>query len=180
MIACLLATGEPAIEMLLDPRWQAGGAMLWPIAVGQWFRVMAIPGANAVFALGYPNVLVIGNAMKVLGYVVFVPFGIYLGELGDSVLLGALWGFACGEAMSIITYRVALKHLKLNVGWQELEWCLRLAISIVVLAATRRLIADAALHPILVALLGLAVIAPIWFGPLKRTFTEVMRSRKQS
>ena len=55
LVAGLLATGEPAIELLLDSRWQAAGAMLWPLAASQWFRILAIPGANAVFALGYPS-----------------------------------------------------------------------------------------------------------------------------
>jgi PST family polysaccharide transporter len=174
-IAGLLATGAPAIELLLDPRWQAGGAMLWPLALSQWFRIMAIPGANAVFALGYPNLLVVGNATKVLGYLLFVPLGVYLGQLGGSVVLGALTGFAIGEAMSVITYRVALKRLGFEVGWQELQWCLRLAVSVALLAVSRHFLESQALHPILVALIGVAIVTPLWFRPLMQTLNEVVR-----
>ena len=178
VIAGLLATGGPAIELLLDPRWAAAGAMLWPIAVSQWFRIMAIPSANAVFAFGHANWLVIGNAMKVLGYLIFVPIGIYFGNLNDSIVIGALWGFACGESLSVISYRIALWRFDLDVGWEELGACVRLGVSIFALAAMRLLIADAALHPGLVALLGLAVITPIWIRPVLRTVTEIVGRRR--
>lgn len=177
-IAGLLATGGPAIELLLDPRWQAAGSMLWPIAVSQWFRIMAIPSANVVFAFGHANWLVIGNTMKVLGYLVFVPIGIYFGNLMDSVVIGALWGFACGESLSVLTYRVALARFDLKVGWAEFGTCARLGVSILALAMARLLIADAALHPALVALVGLAVITPLWIRPVLRTVTEIVGRRK--
>jgi O-antigen/teichoic acid export membrane protein len=179
-IAGLLATGAPAIELLLDPRWQAGGAMLWPLALSQWFRIMAIPGANAVFALGYPNLLVVGNVMKLVGYALFVPIGVYLGQLSGAVMLGALSGFAVGESMSVIIYRVAMKRLGFEVGWQELEWCLRLAVSIALLAVSRRFLDAHSLHPIAVALIGVAIVTPVWFRPLKQTVMEVIRRRGQT
>lgn len=177
VIAGLLATGAPAIEILLDPRWHAGGVMLWPIALSQWFRIMAIPGANAVFALGYPNLLVVGNTMKVIGYVLFVPLGIYAGELWGSVVLGALSGFALGESMSVITYRVALSRLGLDVGWDELQWCGRLALSATLIGGSRILLGDTVSHPVAVATIGVALVAPIWFGPVKATATDVLRRR---
>ena len=177
-IACLVATGGPTIELLLDDRWSAAASMLWPIAVSQWFRIMAIPGANAVFALGHANWLVIGNAAKVLGYVVFVPLGVYVGQLYGSVVHGALWGFAAGESLSVVTYRIAMFRFEQPVGFQEAGPVVRLMLSVISIAASSHYLDALALHALIRAALNLLLVVAIWYSPLKRALSEAWSWRR--
>lgn len=120
-ICGLVAVGPAAIEILLDPRWHGAAAMILPIAFSQWFRIAAIPPANALFALGYPQYLVLGNTAKIIGYLIFVPLSILAMSDGGSVVMPALWGFALGEAMAPLFYRFLLARKMPGYGWQEFK-----------------------------------------------------------
>lgn len=99
LIAGLVACGPPFIKLLYDERWHAASWMVMFIAIGQWFRILAIPGANALFAQGKPYWLVAANAAKLVGYLLFVPLGWNAAEFP-----GALAGFAAGESLGFFTY----------------------------------------------------------------------------
>jgi hypothetical protein len=86
------------------------------IALGQWFRILSIPPANALFAQGTPQWLVAANGAKVLGYIVFVPAGFQALEMR-----GALVGFAAGEAVGFLTYVFGLRHHEITMGFDDLR-----------------------------------------------------------
>lgn len=137
MVCGLVAFGPPAIDLLLEPRWHDAAAMLVPIAASQWFRIAAITPANALFSLGYPQYLVLGNLAKLVGYILFIPVFL-LNAGGEEIIITALWGFAAGEAMAPLLYRILLRWHVPSVGWEEYRIVFLLAIScsIIVIGST--------------------------------------------
>lgn len=172
-ISGLLAVGAPTVDLVLDPRWHAAGAMLLPILVGQWFRVLAILGANSVLALGHVPWLITGNGAKVLGYLVSVPIGIAIGERHGAVALGALWGFACGESLSFFTYRWALAREGLKLGAAEAGPCLRFALSMALVVALRTL--GDGMPSFARTVAPVVAVVAVWIGPLRKVAVHSWR-----
>lgn len=111
----LAAAGPTLVALLYDPRYRDAGWMLLCVCLGQWFRVLAIPPANVLFALGAPHWLVWANAAKLAGYCVLVPLGLRL-----YAVTGALLGFALGESLGFWVYAAGLAARRIAPVGREL------------------------------------------------------------
>ncbi len=174
-VSGLVAFGPHAIDLLLDPRWHEAAAMLVPIAASQWFRIAAIPPANALFALGYPQYLVLVNLAKVSGYIVFVPSAILLMSSDGNVVIPALWGFAAGEAIAPVLYRILLvKHIP-AIGWTEYRTAFLLAISCTLIVLGYAWMEAESIGMLFQLGFGVVVVATFWGLPALRGATSVVK-----
>jgi O-antigen/teichoic acid export membrane protein len=176
----LLSVGSPVIELLLDERWQGAAAMLVPVAAAQWFRIVAIAPANALFALGYPQYLIIGNSAKLLGYLVFVTAGVVLAADEASVIMAALWGFAAGEAVAPLYYRLALKRRMPGLGWLDLRVTAILAVSCCVSLLGAFWLASEHIGALARMAFGLLVVAVFWGAPSLKGLISIARLARDS
>ncbi|MEZ5988055.1 MAG: oligosaccharide flippase family protein [Planctomycetota bacterium] len=167
-LAGIIATGGQVVTVLYDARWHDAGWMVALVALGQWFRVASIPAANYLFALGEPKWLVVANAAKILGYLAFVPLG-YV----SWGLVGALGGFALGEAAGFASYAVALRLRGIRDLWPELGLLLLLLATGGLGRLLADLLAGAGWHPVA----GFALCAPAvllaWAPVLRRALLHL-------
>lgn len=86
LVAGMVATGQPVIEFLYDPRWIEAGWMLQVTAVGMWFAVMHAPSESALLAMGHSKWMAAGNLTKIAGIAVLVPLGFHWLGFGGAIL----------------------------------------------------------------------------------------------
>ena len=172
-VSGLIAAGPPLIQILYKEAFWDAGWMVLPVAVGQWFRILAIPPANAVFALGKIYWLAIANIAKLIGYSVFVPI---LWRSGG--MEAALWGFAAGESFGVIAYAIASMHSKLGFPWRDLALTvLVLVVSLGGYALRTHWLAAGASPVIVVLGVGTLVSLP-WLTMAPGVLREIRRSRR--
>lgn len=157
LVAGLIACGPVLIRLLWDERWHAAAWMLVPVAVSQWFRILSIPGANALFAEGRPSWLVAANSAKILGYLVFVPIGWKIGQLA-----GALVGFAAGESLAFLVYAEGLRRGGVRTLVASLGSCLLLLASAASGSFARVRLLEAGHSPWLVLVVAGLVASAFW------------------
>jgi O-antigen/teichoic acid export membrane protein len=163
LVGGLVACGPPAILLLWDPRWHGAAPMLLPIAVAQWLRVLYIPASNALFAMGRLRWVVSANALKLVGYAVFVPLGYQ--RLG---LLGALYGFAAGELVGYLVYVAGLAYQGIRPFGKDLLATLA-AGGVAALAVLLRDWMVGAGAPLVLAFLAAGVLVTLaWLRPALR------------
>jgi O-antigen/teichoic acid export membrane protein len=113
-VSGLIATGPQLVQVLYKEAFWDAGWMLLPVAAGQWFRILAIPPGNLVFALGKIYWLLLANTAKLVGYAVFVPV---LWRAGG--MEAALWGFAAGESLGVVVYAIAVVRVGVGFPWRD-------------------------------------------------------------
>jgi len=172
-VSGLIATGPLLIQILYKEAFWDAGWMVLPVAAGQWFRILAIPPANAVFALGKIYWLAIANISKLVGYALFVPI---LWRSGG--MEAALWGFAAGESLGVIAYAIAAVQNRLGFPWRDL------ALTILVVAvslggyALRTHWVAAGVSPVIVVLGVGALVSLPWLTMAPSALREIRRSRQ--
>ncbi len=176
----LLSVGSPAIELVLDERWHGAASMLVPIAAAQWFRIAAVPPANALFALGYPQYLVVGNSVKLLGYLVFVTASLTVAADDGSMVIAALWGFAMGEALAPIFYRLVLQRRMAATGWLELRVAVLLVTSCAVALFAAAWLQQENVGALGRMVCGFSVVAIFWGAPSFRGIRSVLTLMRES
>lgn len=173
-VSGLIATGPWLIRILYKPIFSDAGWMLLPVAASQWFRILAIPPANTMFALGKIYWLAIANAAKVAGFAAFVPV---LWHLGGIRL--ALWGFTLGEALGVVVYAIATTRNGLGVPGRDMAFTLGLG----VLAGAGYLLGNhwsaAGMSPIFILLAVGALVALPWSTLAPAVLRELRHARQK-
>lgn len=112
--SALLAACPSLVEFLYPEDYWAAGWMVLPVTAGQWFRILCLAPANALFALGRLSWLFGANIFRMLGYAIFVAIG-----WSTAALPGALVGFAAGEVFGAAVYAVGcIRH---RLGWPRVD-----------------------------------------------------------
>jgi O-antigen/teichoic acid export membrane protein len=171
-VSGLIAAGPQLIQVLYKEAYWDAGWMLLPVAAGQWFRILAIPPANAMFALGKIYWLMIANTTKLIGYAVFVPT---LWRTGG--MEAALWGFAAGEAVGVLVYGVASIKNKLGFPWRDVALTILVAsVSLAGYSLSTYWVAGG-MSPLLVVLgVGVLISLP-WLTMAPGVVRELLRAR---
>jgi O-antigen/teichoic acid export membrane protein len=172
-VSGLIATGPQLIQVLYKPVFWDAGWMIVPVAAGQWFRVLAIPPANAIFALGKIYWLSAANLSKLVGYALFVPA---LWRLGGVEV--ALWGFVAGESLGIVVYAVASVRNGLGFPWRDLALTILVAAVSLAGYSLRTYWVEAGLSPILVVLGVGALVSLPWLTMAPGVLREIRRVRR--
>ncbi len=175
MVCGLYATGPQLIQVLYDEAFWDAGWMLLPIAAGQWFKILSIPPANAVFALGKLYWVSIANTGKLIAFAVFVPI---LWKAGG--MEAALWGFAAGDFVGFIVYSGALLRHDLGFPWKDITLTALVAAVALAGRALEAYLVDQRVSPYLIVLgVGAAVCAP-WSMMAPTVIREIRRARRTS
>ena len=108
----LIGGGQAAIGLVYDDRYAAGGWMLQLLALAAWIATPESTNSSASLALGHPRWVAAGNLSKLIGMILFLPAGYYLGGFG-----GALIGYVLSEtfryaASTLAVYKRGLPTLR--------------------------------------------------------------------
>ncbi len=103
LVTGMLAAGTAGVRCLYGPLYYEAGWMLLFVAIGAWFQMLEGTIGASLLALGRPSALMLGNGSRLLGVLVFVPSGYWLGDqakLGgpeNGGLIGMLLGFIAAD-----------------------------------------------------------------------------------
>jgi O-antigen/teichoic acid export membrane protein len=172
LIAGLIACGPVLIQLLWDERWHEAGWMVLPLAISQWFRIISLPGASALFAEGQPYWMVIANTARILGYFVFVPLGWLSADMG-----GALVGFAAGESLGFVVYVEGMRRHGVRTMLASLGTCALLAISAGAGSFVRIGVLDSGAPPLLAFFAAGLVASAFWVLPVASQRKLLSKSR---
>jgi O-antigen/teichoic acid export membrane protein len=129
----MLATGPAAIRTIYRPDYQAAGWIMQYLAVGAWFSMLEGNVGALLLALGQPRSVMLSNATKLAGLVVFLPLGFWLGrEYGGDEW--ALQGLLCGFVVSDFARYLMVLGLARANGLSGGLYDLGLSLLIVVIA----------------------------------------------
>jgi hypothetical protein len=87
----MLAAGPAAVGLLYGPAYHEAGWILQFLAVGAWFQMLEGTAGASLLALGQARSLLLTNGARLLGFLIFVPLGCWVGKLlGPGPALPAL------------------------------------------------------------------------------------------
>ena len=157
LVAGMVATGQPVIEFLYDPRWLEAGWMLQLVAVGMWFAVMHAPSESALLALGHSQWMAAGNLSKIAGIALFVPLGFHVLDFG-----GAILGMAMANAVKYAVVAFAARRHDLPILRHDLlfsVWVAGTGVGVHYLCAA---LSAAGGSAFLASLAGIAAVSLLW------------------
>ena len=73
--ACLVSAGPTLIHLLYEARAEKAGWIIQVLASGVWLLSLEAANGIALFALGQPKWVAVGNAVKLVGMVLLIPIG---------------------------------------------------------------------------------------------------------
>jgi hypothetical protein len=125
----MLVSGPAAVRTVYGPMYYGAGWMLQILAVGCWFQMLEGTVGVSLLALGRASSVMASNASRLIGALVFVPLGYWLGlwmweplvswfeslaELGDpeyGSFIGMLLGFITADFVRyLVVVRLARKN----------------------------------------------------------------------
>lgn len=106
----LFGCGPSILKTLYDERYSDAGWMIQYIAVGAWFQLLSAATGAAALASGKPNVIAWCNLGKLIGMVLFIPIGFWIGKFQ-----GALIGIAFSEAIKYVILTIGVRDCGLSV-----------------------------------------------------------------
>jgi O-antigen/teichoic acid export membrane protein len=80
LVSGMLAAGPAAVHCLYGPLYHEAGWMVQFLAVGAWFQMLEGTLGASLLALGQARAVMTGNGARLLGVLVFVPLGYWLGH----------------------------------------------------------------------------------------------------
>ena len=103
LVTGMLATGPAAVDCMYGDLFHEAGWMLQFAAAGAWFQMLEGTVGASLFALGRSRSVTVGNASRLLGVLLFVPAGYWLGRRAglagplDGGFVGMLLGFFAAD-----------------------------------------------------------------------------------
>lgn len=73
----LVALADALVSLLYDPRYAAAGQILPILLLGSWFAILATVNDSIMTGIARPGAGAVGNAAKLISYVVGVPLAMY-------------------------------------------------------------------------------------------------------
>jgi O-antigen/teichoic acid export membrane protein len=120
LLACgLWVTGPAAIHVMYRPQYFDAAWIIQFLAVGAWFSMLESTLGASMLALGEPRAVMISNATKLGGLIVFVPLGYWLGGLQggeEDALRGLLCGFVVSDVVRYLVM-VGIVRTRGLSGW---------------------------------------------------------------
>lgn len=157
LVAGMVATGQPVIDLLYDPRWIEAGWMLQLVAAGMWLSVMHAPTESALLALGHSKWMAAGNLSKIAGIAMFVPTGFHFLGFGGAILGMAM---ANGVKYATIAFAARLHHLPiLRHDFQFTVWVAATGIGVHYLCQELYL---QGLSTFLISAAGIVAVSVLW------------------
>jgi O-antigen/teichoic acid export membrane protein len=117
LVAGMLSAGPAAVGTLYGDAYKEAGWMLRLLAVGAWFQMLEGTTGASLLTLGQPRAVTFSNASRLIGVLVFVPLGWWLGGLvgpdGDmgGPFIGMVGGFIAAD---FVRYLVVVWMAHLN------------------------------------------------------------------
>lgn len=106
----LFGCGPSIVKILYDERYSDGGWMIQSLALGNWFQLLSAATGSAVLASGKPKAIAWCNLGKLIGLVLFIPIGFWIGDFQ-----GALIGIVFSEAMKYLILAIGVRSCNLSV-----------------------------------------------------------------
>jgi len=113
--ACFISGGPTLIGLLYESRAASAGWIIQVLASGIWLGALDTANGTALFALGQPKWVAMGNAAKLAGMVVFIP--LVYARLGFP---GAVLGLASTELVRYVTSMVGARRCGVACLGQDL------------------------------------------------------------
>src|SRR5262249_42653285 len=110
LMAGLIATGRPLVELLYPENFHAAGWMLWILAFSVWFSILDHLEASVLLAMGKSKFSTISNGADVLMMAVAMPLGYWLFDVP-----GLIGGFVLGDFTRYVATVWLLAREKLPV-----------------------------------------------------------------
>jgi O-antigen/teichoic acid export membrane protein len=117
LVAGLLTTGPTGVRVVYPPAFHGAGWIVQLLAVGAWFQMLECAAGEALLALGKPRAAMVGNATKLIGLLILVPLGYWLGRhaFGDGDehrgFIGMILGFVAADlGRYLMTVWMARRH----------------------------------------------------------------------
>ncbi len=124
MLSGFIGGGSVAIALVYDERYAAAGWMVQLLSIAGWIGTPEAANTSAILARGKPFWLFTGNVGKLVGMVIFIPLGFYLGDFP-----GALTGYVASESFRYVMSSVAVSRLGLSALRQDIGFTLVVAAS---------------------------------------------------
>lgn len=174
----LIGGGQAAIGLVYDDRYAAGGWMLQLLAIAAWIATPENTNSSASLALGHPRWVAAGNLGKLIGMMLLLPLGYFLGGFS-----GALIAYVASEVFRYAASTLGIYKRGLPTMRQDLECS---AVVVVASLAAHFLVQyleaqrlPAAVQALCVFVVVTAIWAP-WLFPYARQALDKLRARRAS
>jgi O-antigen/teichoic acid export membrane protein len=115
LVAAGAAAAPSGIAFLYDARYQDAGWMIPLLAIGAWWRVLAIPKGAALLALGAARAVAVGNGAKTVTLLLAMPAGFALGGVPGAIGGLVLADVARYVAMTLATAGRGITGIRLEL-----------------------------------------------------------------
>jgi O-antigen/teichoic acid export membrane protein len=143
LVIGMLASGPAACRSLYGVAYHEAGWMLQLVAVGAWFQMLEGTTGASLLALGKASSITVGNFSRLVGVVILVPLGYWLGDqwlggqtelLGTKTEMGSFIGILMGfNAADFLRYLVTIYIARRN-GMRGVRYDVALTLLIVLLS----------------------------------------------
>jgi O-antigen/teichoic acid export membrane protein len=116
MFALLAGGGVAMVDVLYPDDFAQAGVFLQILALGSWFAVLESTNGAALLARGEAHWTAAGNAAKLVGMVVLIPLGHYLGGFPGAVVGLSLSEIPRYAVSAWAAARAGLKGWALDLG----------------------------------------------------------------
>jgi O-antigen/teichoic acid export membrane protein len=120
LLACgLWVTGPAAVRFLYPPDFFEAAWIIQFLAVGAWFTMLESVLGASMLALGQPRTVMLSNATKLTGLILFVPFGYWLGHQHggqEEAFRGMVCGFVASDVVRYLAM-VGMARARGLSGW---------------------------------------------------------------
>jgi O-antigen/teichoic acid export membrane protein len=134
--AIMLSGGPAFINLLYDKRYEGAGWIVQYLAVVVWMQMLESINGEALMAVGLPNWVAAGVGAKVVGLLVAIPIGFYLGDFQ-----GAIIGLATAELLKYIVSALGTHRIGLNVWLRDIGLSIAITISALLTGEAVQLVA---------------------------------------
>jgi O-antigen/teichoic acid export membrane protein len=114
-LAILACFGDQLILNLYDQRYEQAAWMLPILALGMWPFILCISIDQALFALGKPLYIAVGNVFKFLWMVIFLPLSFSMMGIAGTILVVAFNDIPFYIFVNYGLWREGLSGLKQDV-----------------------------------------------------------------
>jgi len=109
LVASMACFGDVLIDILYDERYQQAGWMLPLLAFGMWPLILCITIDPCLYVVGKPKFPALGNLLKFLHMIVFLPIFFWIGGK-----FGAVLAVAMNDIPKYLVVNYGLKREKLS------------------------------------------------------------------
>lgn len=120
----LICCGVPLVTLLYTGSYRQAGWMVQLIGIAAWFQLLEATNASALLAAGKGRWMAAITGSKVLGLIIFLPLGHYLGGFPGSLI-----GLACADALRYLVSVSGVSRLKIGVSIAPMDLLMSLAVA---------------------------------------------------